>query len=117
MSKPDFKQVFQIPADSVNLVGVLTVPLDSQGVVIFAHGSGSSRHSKEIFLLPVLQDAGLGTLLLIFSPARKTQCENRFNIDLLTNRLKTVTLWLQRQPETAGLKTGYFGARQALRQH
>jgi len=105
------KQV-KIPADSVGLEGILTVPKDAQGLAIFAHGSGSSRLSpRNRFVAGVLQKAGMGTLLFDLLTAKEDEVyENRFDIPLLTGRLKAATLWARGQSGTAKLKTGYFGA-------
>lgn len=105
------KQV-TIPVDSVKLDGILTIPKDTQALVIFAHGSGSSRLSpRNMFVAGVLQKAGIGTLLFDLLTAKEDEVyENRFDIPLLTGRLKAATLWAGEQPETAKLKIGYFGA-------
>ena len=105
------KQV-KIPADSTKLEGILAVPDDSPSLVIFVHGSGSSRLSpRNRFVAGVLQKAGMGTLLFDLLTAREDEVyETRFDIPLLTGRLKAATLWAKRQPETAKLKIGYFGA-------
>ena len=102
----------KIPVDSVKLVGILTIPKDTQALVIFAHGSGSSRLSpRNMFVAGVLQKAGIGTLLFDLLTAKEDEVyENRFDIPLLTGRLKAATLWAGEQPETAKLKIGYFGA-------
>jgi putative phosphoribosyl transferase len=101
-----------IPADGVKLEGSLVLPQAARAVVIFAHGSGSSRHSpRNRYVAGVLQEAGIGTLLFdLLTRNEDTVYETRFNIELLTERLKSATLWLQRQPETTGLSLGYFGA-------
>ncbi len=105
------KQV-KIPADSVKLEGILTIPKDALSLVIFAHGTGSSRLSPRNRLVAgVLQKAGMGTLLFDLLTAQEDEVyENRFDIPLLTGRLKAATLWAKGQPETAKLKIGYFGA-------
>lgn len=102
----------KIPADSVKLDGILTIKRDAQGLVIFAHGSGSSRLSpRNRFVAGVLQKAGMGTLLFDLLTVKEDEAyENRFDIPLLTGRLKTATLWTKVQPETENLKIGYFGA-------
>jgi dienelactone hydrolase len=105
------KQV-KIPADSVKLDGILTIPKDARGLVIFAHGSGSSRLSPRNRLVAgVLQKTGMGTLLFDLLTAKEDEVyENRFDIPVLTGRLKATTLWAKGQPETTKLKLGYFGA-------
>lgn len=102
----------QIPTDSVILEGVLDIPEGSRGVVIFAHGSGSSRHSpRNKYVAQVIRDAGAGTLLFdLLTREEDTAYENRFNIALLKDRLKVATGWFQNQPEAQNLKIGYFGS-------
>ncbi len=86
------------------------------GVVLFAHGSGSSRHSpRNRYVASVLQQDGFGTLLLDLLTAAEEQVDLdtgdlRFDIDLLGKRLLETTDWLQRTPATRGLSIGYFGA-------
>lgn len=105
-------QFVHILADSVTLEGDLTIPAKAQGVVAFAHGSGSSRHSpRNTFVAQVLQSAGLGTLLFdLLTREEEATYETRFDIDLLTRRLEAATHWLQQQPHTRTLGIGYFGA-------
>jgi putative phosphoribosyl transferase len=102
----------RITADSVKLEGILTVPKDATALVVFAHGSGSSRLSpRNKFVAGVLQKAGIGTLLFDLLTTKEDEVyETRFDIPLLTGRLKAATLWVKSQPETAKLKIGYFGA-------
>jgi putative phosphoribosyl transferase len=106
------QQLVHIPADSVTLEGELIVPAAAQGVVVFAHGSGSSRHSpRNTFVAQVLQKAGLGTLLFdLLTRAEDATYETRFDIDLLARRLEAATRWLWHQPHTKHLGIGYFGA-------
>lgn len=88
------------------------MPEKTQGIVLFAHGSGSSRHSpRNNFVAEVLRDAGIGSLLFDLL-TREEDCvyENRFDIPLLADRLKAATQWIKNQPDTKELKTGYFGA-------
>lgn len=94
------------------LKGNLTVPENAIGIVIFSHGSGSSRLSpRNNFVAEVLQEKGLATLLFDLLTENEDRIyENRFNIDLLTLRLIDVTQWVQQQHETKGLSIGYFGA-------
>lgn len=108
----DSRQLVHIPVDSVTLEGVLDLPQGAQAVIIFAHGSGSSRHSpRNKFVAQVLRDAGMGTLLFdLLTREEDTIYENRFDIALLTSRLKAATLWLRERPQTRKLSTGYFGA-------
>jgi dienelactone hydrolase len=102
----------KIPADSVKLDGILTIPKNAKGLVIFAHGSGSSRLSpRNRFVAGVLQEGGMGTLLFDLLTAKEDEVyENRFDIPLLTGRLKAATLWVKGQADTERLKIGYFGA-------
>jgi putative phosphoribosyl transferase len=106
------EQQVKIPARGVTLEGNLVLPPSARAVVIFAHGSGSSRHSpRNRFVAGVLQDAGIGTLLFdLLTRDEDTVYENRFNIELLTERLKSATIWLRKQPQAAGFSLGYFGA-------
>lgn len=101
-----------IPVNSVLLEGDLDIPEGAQAVVIFAHGSGSSRlSSRNRFVARVLNDVGIGTLLFdLLTREEDTVYENRFDIDLLTDRLKEVTRWLKAQPETSDRRIGFFGA-------
>jgi putative phosphoribosyl transferase len=99
-------------AGEVRLAGYLTVPEDAPGIVVFAHGSGSSRHSpRNRYVARVLNEAGLGTLLFdLLTPGEELDRANVFDIGLLARRLTEVTGWLRAQPQTAGAAVGYFGA-------
>jgi dienelactone hydrolase len=101
-----------IPVNGITLEGGLVIPADSTGIVLFAHGSGSSRHSpRNNFVAQVLQDAGLGTVLLdLLTREEDASYENRFDIDLLTWRLERATQWVMEQPDSESLEIGYFGA-------
>lgn len=101
-----------IPVADKLLEGVLTIPQGAQSCVIFAHGSGSSRLSpRNTYVANVLNDAGIATLLFdLLSHDEDRYYENRFNIELLTGRLRETTLWLQKQPRVEGFSIGYFGA-------
>ena len=98
------------------LNGDLHVPKEMQGVVIFSHGSGSSRHSpRNRFVARVLQEAGFATLMFdLLTEAEErldtTTAQLRFDIDLLASRLMDATEWLAGQPEFDRAKLGYFGA-------
>jgi putative phosphoribosyl transferase len=96
----------------VRLAGHFTVPEVLRGMVIFAHGSGSSHHSaRNRFVASTLNGAGLGTLLFdLLSPDEEIDRAQVFDIPLLASRLTAVTNWLQAQPEAIGSKIGYFGA-------
>ena len=106
------EQQVSIPAGGVTLEGSLVLPPAARAAVIFAHGSGSSRLSpRNRFVAGVLQEAGIGTLLFdLLTRDEDTVYENRFDIELLTDRLKSATIWLQKQPQTKGFSLGYFGA-------
>jgi dienelactone hydrolase len=117
MDKADnIEQVVLVDADSVTLEGNLTVPAGAPGMVLFAHGSGSSRHSsRNRYVASVLQDAGLGTLLIDLLTADEERVDMvsghlRFDIGLLARRLAGATAWLKAQPATADLPVGLFGA-------
>ena len=102
----------QIPAREVSLPGILARPAQAKGVVLFAHGSGSSRHSpRNAYIARVLQDADLATLLIdLLSEPEATDREHVFAIDLLADRLLAITRWLNGYRRTQGLRVGYFGA-------
>jgi len=113
MSTNHLEHIVQIPIDSTYLEGSLALPRQQvQGLVVFAHGSGSSRFSpRNNFVAHILQKAGIGTLLMdLLTEEEDAVYQSRFNIDLLTERLLLATKWLQEQPRTKGLMIGYFGA-------
>jgi len=101
---------------SVELEGYLSVPTAAAGVVVFAHGSGSSRHSpRNRYVADVLNEGGLATLLIDLLNADEQAVDLqtsqlRFDIPFLADRLVAITQWLRDQPQMAGLKVGYFGA-------
>lgn len=101
-----------IPLDDVRLQGSLVLPADAPGVVLFAHGSGSGRHSpRNRYVARVLQEAGLGTLLLDLLEEREAEDRRKvFDIDLLADRLLAAAAWLRAQTETEAVPIGYFGA-------
>ena len=101
-----------IPAGSVSIEGHLTVPAGARGVVVFAHGSGSSRHSpRNVYVARVLQAAGLGTLLIdLLTTTEERDRANVFDIELLAGRLVAATRWLGGRADTRGYGYGYFGA-------
>ncbi|MBI2311062.1 MAG: dienelactone hydrolase family protein [Betaproteobacteria bacterium] len=101
-----------IPANGVQLDGDLALPKGTPGVVAFAHGSGSSRLSpRNTYVARVLNEAGIGTLLFdLLTREEDRDYQIRFNIELLTERLIAATCWLEKNPDTAALKLGYFGA-------
>ncbi|KZS60459.1 phosphoribosyltransferase [Mycobacterium ostraviense] len=102
----------QVLAGSVSVAGHLTIPETPRGIVVFAHGSGSSRHSpRNRYVADVLNGARLGTLLFdLLTPAEERNRANVFDIELLASRLVAVTGWLATQSDTAALPVGYFGA-------
>ncbi|HVB74876.1 MAG TPA: alpha/beta hydrolase [Ktedonobacteraceae bacterium] len=106
------EEVARIPIDAVQLEGSLALPEEAQGLVVFAHGSGSSRFSpRNTYVARVLREAGIGTLLLdLLTEEEDAVYETRFDIDLLTGRLLLTTTWLRTQPLTQNLTIGYFGA-------
>ena len=101
-----------ITIGAVTLEGTLGLPEQAKGVVIFAHGSGSSRLSpRNTYVARVLQQAGMGTLLFdLLTKEEDLIYEQRFDIDLLARRLVGVTRWLTEYPEIKGAALGYFGA-------
>ncbi|RLM89396.1 alpha/beta hydrolase [Halobellus sp. Atlit-38R] len=101
-----------IPADGVELPGELLIPEDAAGLVAFAHGSGSSRHSpRNTFVADVLRRHGVGTLLFdLLTEEEDREYETRFDIDLLTARLVAATEWIREYEETRDLNLGYFGS-------
>lgn len=102
----------EIPADGALLPGGLAVPPRPRGIVIFAHGSGSSRLSpRNRYVAEVLQKKGIGTLLFdLLTPEEDRDYENRFDIPRLARRLIEATGWLAKRPEGNDLPIGYFGA-------
>jgi putative phosphoribosyl transferase len=97
---------------SLGLTGYLTVPEDAKAMVVFVHGSGSSRHSpRNRFVARVLNQARLATLLFdLLTPQEEIERSNVFDIPLLGERLMEVTRWLHDEPDAGGLAVGYFGA-------
>jgi putative phosphoribosyl transferase len=105
-----------IPVGSVALGGELIVPAKATGVVLFAHGSGSSRHSaRNQFVARVIREAGVGTLLFdLLTPQEESidayTAQLRFDIGLLARRLVSATTWLTVDKQRKELAVGYFGA-------
>jgi pimeloyl-ACP methyl ester carboxylesterase len=110
------EQLACVDTGTAVLEGNLTVPEESQGLVLFAHGSGSSRHSRRNrYVAETLRDAGLGTLLLDLLTAEEEAVDeytrhHRFDIPMLAERLLGTINWLGQQPETERLHVGLFGA-------
>jgi len=106
----------KIPAGRAVLSGNLTIPENAAALVLFAHGSGSSRHSpRNQFVARTLNGAGLGTLLFdLLTPEEEARDistrEHRFNIGLLAARLVHATNWARQQDQTSDLRNGYFGS-------
>jgi putative phosphoribosyl transferase len=106
----------QIRAGSILLTGELKVPEKATGVVLFAHGSGSSRHSpRNQYVARVIREGGVATLLFDLLTRQEEAIDNytrefRFDINLLARRLVAATNWLAREDETSHLRPGYFGA-------
>jgi dienelactone hydrolase len=106
----------RIAADSIMLPGELSIPSRAEGLVLFAHGSGSSRHSpRNQYVAQVIRKAGVGTLLLDLLTREEERIDLqtrrlRFDIALLARRLAGATKWLKKRKETSHLRVGYFGA-------
>lgn len=106
----------RIPIDSIYLEGNLSIPEGAKGIVVFVHGSGSSRHSpRNQYVAKELQKDGLGTLLFDLLTVEEERIDMltrnlRFDIELLSKRLIDVTEWLLSRPDTKDLNAGYFGA-------
>jgi len=102
----------EIPIDKTGHAGILRIPGGASSVVLFAHGSGSSRLStRNNYVADVLAEANIATLLFdLLTEVEDRIYENRFNIDLLTRRLAAATDWIAAQPDFRGFGVGYFGA-------
>jgi len=106
----------QIVAGDAALVGDLAIPAQTNGLIAFAHGSGSSRVSpRNRFVAQILQQAGLATLLVDLLTVREERIDQetmewRFNIPLLAGRLAMITEWQQQHSDLRQLPLGYFGA-------
>jgi putative phosphoribosyl transferase len=107
-----FDEELQIRTDDLSLPGWLAVPPQPRGIVVFAHGSGSSRHSpRNRFVAKVLHQAGLATLLIdLLTPEEETERTSVFDIELLASRLGVATGWVRRRSECADCDLGVFGA-------
>jgi dienelactone hydrolase len=112
------EQLVQVSVGQATLEGNLSIPKGSKGIVLFAHGSGSSRHSpRNKYVAEVLQDAGIATLLIDLLTEEEEEIDLqtrhlRFDIDLLAKRLIGATDWLKQEQnfQTKDLSIGYFGA-------
>ncbi len=111
-SRRGLDEVVEFEVGSVRLGGRLAVPEEAMGVVIFAHGSGSSSASpRNRYVASVLNEAGLGTLLFdLLTPQEESDRANVFDIELLAGRLLGATTWLRNRTGGAELPIGYFGA-------
>jgi len=109
---PEVVAPVAIHVDAALLQGELALPAQPKGVVLFAHGSGSSRHSpRNTYVAGVLRAAGLGTLLFdLLTAAEDRDYATRFDIPLLTSRLVAATHWILRETPVTALPIGYFGA-------
>lgn len=111
-----YASLVRVTAGAVTLEGNLDIPDNATGIVLFAHGSGSSRHSpRNRFVAEQLQQRGLATLLIDLLTSAEEQVDMRtqhlrFDIGLLAHRLTMASRWLAEQPKTGDLKLGYFGA-------
>ncbi len=99
-------------SDSVTLEGILNIPHNAKGIVVFAHGAGSSRFSpRNTYVARFLQASGLATLLFDLLTEKEAMDRDLvFDIEFLADRLSKVTVWLEQQSETKNLPIGYFGA-------
>ena len=106
------RRIVDIPADGVHLEGALELPGAPVGLVVFAHGSGSSRSSpRNRFVARELQRHDIGTLLFdLLTESEDAAREARFDIDLLALRLAAAARWARQNPATSGLPLGLFGA-------
>ena len=107
-----FQQEVSIPVGNVKVHGELIVPPKAKAIIIFSHGSGSSRFSKRNRQVAAfLQARHFGTLLFdLLTEKEDEEYQNRFNIDLLTQRLIRVTEWLEKHPAAKDCRFGFFGA-------
>ncbi|MEJ8803192.1 dienelactone hydrolase family protein [Pontibacter sp. H249] len=101
-----------IPVGNISLIGDLVVPENAKGLVIFSHGSGSSRLStRNRFVAEHLQRSGFGTLLFdLLTPEEDQNYDNRFDIPLITQRLVDATNWVLKDERLTNYNIGYFGA-------
>jgi putative phosphoribosyl transferase len=113
----DRNEIVRIPIDVRNKIeGSLTLPTEPKGIVIFAHGSGSGRHSpRNKYVAQVLNESGIATLLIDLLTPEEEKIDNitrehRFDINLLSRRLIGATDWISQCTELSKLKVGYFGA-------
>lgn len=112
MPEYEFNQLIQVSVDSVTLEGVLSIPKSSELLVIFVHGSGSSRHSpRNNHVAKILNKEKISTFLFdLLTEEEDINYETRFDIEFLKSRLLKVTDYLLKYSKTKNLKIGYFGA-------
>jgi len=106
------EKIIHIETGMAVIEGALNIPQNALGIVLFAHGSGSSRFSsRNNYVAQVLQKNNLATLLIdLLTKEEDMDYDNRFDIDMLSERLIETTKWLKKNDETKNLKIGYFGA-------
>jgi pimeloyl-ACP methyl ester carboxylesterase len=111
-----YERMVRIPSGEATLEGELRVPASATGLVLFAHGSGSSRHSpRNQFVAQVIRDQGVGTLLFDLLTTEEEEVDLatrhlRFDIELLARRLADATRWAAGEEEPSRLRIGYFGS-------
>lgn len=112
MEIQEFKEEIEIPVGTITLRGHIMIPHGAASIVVFVHGSGSSRHSaRNKLVAELLYQAGFGILLFdLLTLEEDRDGTKRFDIDFLTKRLIEVTEWLSTDKRTTGLGIGYFGA-------
>jgi dienelactone hydrolase len=109
-------QMLRIPVPGAQLNADLVIPVDAKGIVLFAHGSGSSRHShRNQFVARILQESNFGTLLMDLLTHEEEHLDNktrelRFDIGMLSDRLTATVDWAASQVTTKGMPIGLFGA-------
>lgn len=113
---PERRSSLRIPVGDAALEADISIPAGAQGIVLFAHGSGSSRHSsRNRHVAGVLNNGNTGTILIDLLTEAEEAVDNRtgelrFNIDLLAERLMLITDWVAARPDMRDLALGYFGA-------
>lgn len=117
MNRPEGEECsVRVQLGSIQIEGDLRIPEGARGIVLFAHGSGSGRHSpRNRFVAQRLHEAGLATLLIDLLTAEEELLDDqtarlRFDIPMLAERVERTSVWLSQQPATRELKLGYFGA-------
>lgn len=112
MLQPSTERTIVVKSDGISLEGILGMPHHARGVVLFAHGSGSSRFSqRNNFVAKAVRQHGLATVLIdLLTPGEDQTYENRFDIELLTQRLASVVQWIKGDRGMRDLPLGLFGA-------